>query len=170
VFDEGRLTEGNGNVVDCKNCIFIMTSNIGAKKVAELGGGVGFVNSEGSNKKSIIEKELKRKFTPEFLNRINKIVYFNDLTDDNLKDIVKLEINKLNKRLNDIEYNIEYSDDVVNYIHAEAVKEKKFGARPIIRLIQANIEDKVTELMLENDYHPQYVFHASCKDGEIVVQ
>ena len=170
VFDEGRLTEGNGNIVDCKNCIFIMTSNIGAKKVAELGGGVGFVSSEGSNKKSIIEKELKRKFTPEFLNRINKIVYFNDLTDDNLKDIVKLEINKLNKRLNDIEYNIEYSDDVVNYIHAEAVKEKKFGARPIIRLIQANIEDKVTELMLENDYHPQYVFHASCKDGEIVVQ
>ena len=170
VFDEGRLTEGNGNIVDCHNCIFIMTSNIGAKKSAELGNGVGFVSNEDINKKSIIEKELKRKFTPEFLNRINKIVYFNNLTDDNLKDIVKLEINKFNNKLNNIEYNIEYTDDVVNYIHAEAIKEKELGARPIIRLIQNNIEDQITELMLENDYEPKYVFHASCERNKIVIQ
>lgn len=170
VFDEGRLTEGNGNVVDCHNCIFIMTSNIGAKKAAELGNGLGFVNSEGKNKKSIIEKELKRKFTPEFLNRINKIVYFNNLTDDNLKNIVKLEINKFNSRLNNIEYNITYTDDVVNYIHAKAIKEKEFGARPIIKLIQTNIEDKITELMLENDYKPNYTFSASCNDNGIEIR
>lgn len=170
VFDEGRLTEGNGNVVDCHNCIFIMTSNIGAKKAAELGNGLGFVNSEGKNKKSIIEKELKRKFTPEFLNRINKIVYFNNLTDDNLKNIVKLEINKFNNRLNNIEYNITYTDDVVNYIHAKAIKEKEFGARPIIKLIQTNIEDKITELMLENDYKPNYTFSASCNDNGIEIR
>ena len=170
VFDEGRLTEGNGNIVDCHNCIFIMTSNIGAKKAAELGNGLGFVNSEGKNKKSIIEKELKRKFTPEFLNRINKIVYFNNLTDDNLKNIVKLEINKFNNRLNNIEYNITYTDDVVNYIHAKAIKEKEFGARPIIKLIQTNIEDKITELMLENDYKPNYTFSASCNDNGIEIR
>lgn len=170
VFDEGRLTEGNGNIVDCHNCIFIMTSNIGAKKAAELGNGLGFVNNEGKNKKSIIEKELKRKFTLEFLNRINKIVYFNNLTDDNLKNIVKLEINKFNNRLNSIEYNITYTDDVVNYIHAKAIKEKEFGARPIIKLIQTNIEDKITELMLENDYKPNYTFSASCNDNGIEIR
>ena len=69
-----------------------------------------------------------------------------------------------------IEYNIKYTDDVVNYIHAEAIKKKEFGARPIIRLIQTNIEDKITELMLTNDYKPRYVFHASCEGGEIVIK
>ena len=171
LFDEGRLTDSAGQVVNFKNVIVLMTSNIGARKASELGNGLGFVSNEDMNKKSIIDKELRRKFTPEFINRIDQIVYFNSLTDDNLKNIVKLEINKFNNRLNNIEYNIEYTDDVVNYIHAEAIKKKELGARPIIRLIQTNIEDKITELMLTNDYKPRYVFHASCEGGgEIVVK
>ena len=170
LFDEGRLTDSAGQVVNFKNVIVLMTSNIGARKASELGNGLGFVSNEDMNKKSIIDKELRRKFTPEFINRIDQIVYFNSLTDDNLKNIVKLEINKFNNRLNNIEYNIEYTDDVVNYIHAEAVKKKELGARPIIRLIQTNIEDKITELMLTNDYKPKYVFHASCESDEIVIK
>ena len=170
LFDEGRLTDSAGQVVNFKNVIVLMTSNIGARKASELGNGLGFVSNEDTNKKSIIDKELKRKFTPEFINRIDQIVYFNNLTDDNLKNIVKLEINKFNNRLNNIEYNIEYTDDVVNYIHAEAIKKKELGARPIIRLIQTNIEDKITELMLTNDYKPKYVFHASCEGDEIVIK
>lgn len=170
LFDEGRLTDSAGQVVNFKNVIVLMTSNIGARKASELGNGLGFVSNEDMNKKSIIDKELKRKFTPEFINRIDQIVYFNSLTDDNLKNIVKLEINKFNNRLNNIEYNIEYTDDVVNYIHAEAIKKKELGARPIIRLIQTNIEDKITELMLTNDYKPKYVFHASCEGDEIVIK
>ena len=170
LFDEGRLTDSAGQVVNFKNVIVLMTSNIGARKASELGNGLGFVSNEDMNKKSIIDKELRRKFTPEFINRIDQIVYFNSLTDDNLKNIVKLEINKFNNRLNNIEYNIEYTDDVVNYIHAEAIKKKELGARPIIRLIQTNIEDKITELMLTNDYKPKYVFHASCESDEIVIK
>ena len=170
LFDEGRLTDSAGQVVNFKNVIVLMTSNIGARKASELGNGLGFVSNEDMNKKSIIDKELKKKFTPEFINRIDQIVYFNSLTDDNLKNIVKLEINKFNNRLNNIEYNIEYTDDVVNYIHAEAIKKKELGARPIIRLIQTNIEDKITELMLTNDYKPKYVFHASCESDEIVIK
>lgn len=169
LFDEGRLTDSSGQIVNFKNVIVLMTSNIGARKAAELGSGLGFVSNEDSNKKSIIEKELKKKFTPEFLNRLDQIVYFNSLSDDNLKNIVKLEINKFNNRLNNIEYNITYTDDVVDYIHVEAVKKKEFGARPIIRLIQKNIEDKITELMLENEYKPNYTFSASCVNGEIVI-
>jgi ATP-dependent Clp protease ATP-binding subunit ClpC len=170
LFDEGRLTDSAGQIVNFKNVIVLMTSNIGARKAAELGNGLGFVSNEENNKKSIIDKELKKKFTPEFLNRLDQIVYFNALTDDNLKNIVKLEINKFNNRLNSIEYNIEYTDDVVDYIHVEAIKNKEFGARPIIRLIQNNIEDKITELMLENDYKPNYTFSASCEDGQIVIK
>ena len=170
LFDEGRLTDSSGQIVNFKNVIVLMTSNIGARKAAELGGGLGFVNNEDSNKKSIIEKELKKKFTPEFLNRLDQIVYFNSLNDDNLKNIVKLEINKFNNRLNNIEYNLVYSDDVVDHIHVEAVKKKEFGARPIIRLIQDNIEDKITELMLEHEYEPNYTFSASCENNEIVIR
>lgn len=170
VFDEGRLTEGNGNLIDCRNCIFIMTSNIGARRAAEMGQGLGFTPNENENKKSIINKELKKKFTPEFLNRIDKILYFNNLSNDNLKNIVKLEINKLNNKLNNIKYNIIYTDDVVNFIHAKAIEEKEYGARPINRLIQTNIEDKITELMLENDYEPNYEFSASCINNEVIVK
>ena len=169
IFDEGRLTESNGNVINCKNCVFIMTSNIGAKQAAELGGGLGFVSDEDANKKSIIEKQLKQKFAPEFLNRIDKIVYFNSLTDDNLKDIVKLEMNKFSKRLKEIKYNITYDESVVNYIHEEAIKQKEYGARPIIRLVQNNIEDLITDLILENDYSPEYTFSATCTNNHVTI-
>ena len=169
LFDEGRLTDSAGQVVNFKNVIVLMTSNIGARKAAELGNGIGFVENADSNKRTIIDKELKKKFTPEFINRLDKIVYFNSLTDDNLKDIVKLEINKFNKRLNSLEYNITYTDDVVTCIHTEALKSKEFGARPIIRLIQTDLEDKITDLMLANDYPPNYVFSASCSGDKIEV-
>lgn len=169
LFDEGRLTDSAGQVVNFKNVIVLMTSNIGARKAAELGNGVGFTTNQESNKKSIIDKELKKKFTPEFINRLDQIVYFNSLTDDNLKDIVKLEINKFNKRLNSLEYSIQYSDDVVTHIHAQALEKKEFGARPIIRLIQTELEDKITDLMLTNDYPRSYAFSASCEGDEVKI-
>jgi ATP-dependent Clp protease ATP-binding subunit ClpC len=169
LFDEGRLTDSAGQVVNFKNVIVLMTSNIGARKASELGNGVGFTTNQESNKKSIIDKELKRKFTPEFINRLDQIVYFNSLTDDNLKDIVKLEINKFNKRLNSLEYSIHYSDDVVTHIHAQALEKKEFGARPIIRLIQTELEDKITDLMLTNDYPRSYAFSASCEGNEVKI-
>jgi len=170
LFDEGRLTDSAGQVVNFKNVIVLMTSNIGAKQAAEFGGGVGFVTDETTNKKSIIEKQLKQKFTPEFLNRIDKIVYFNTLTNDNLKDIVKLEINKFGKRLKEIKYNITYDDSVVSYIHEQAIKQKEFGARPIIRLVQNNIEDVITDLILENEYEPEYAFTATCSNNHIEIK
>ena len=115
------------------------------------------------------EKQLKQKFTPEFLNRIDKIVYFNTLSDDNLREIVKLEINKFGKRLKEIKYNIKYDDSVVNYIHEQALKQKEYGARPIIRLVQNNLEDAITDLILENDYEPEYAFSATCVNNHISI-
>ena len=170
LFDDGRLTDGAGQVINFKNVIVLMTSNIGAKQAAELGDGVGFVTDKLANKKSIIEKQLKQKFAPEFLNRIDKIVYFNELTDDNLRDIVTLEINKFGKRLKEINYNIKYDDKVVSYIHEQAIKQKEFGARPILRLIQNNIEDTITDLILEHEYEPEYTFSATCESGKIRIK
>lgn len=170
LFDEGRLTDGSGQLINFKNVIVMMTSNVGVKQANELGGGVGFTNDESSNKKAIIDKQIKQKFAPEFLNRIDKIVFFNDLTDDNLREIVKLEINNFNKRLHDVKYTLKYGDDVIDFIHAEALKQKKFGARPIIRLVQNDIEDLITDLMLENDYKPEYEFTATCKNDKIVIE
>ena len=170
LFDEGRLTDSGGQIVNFKNVIILMTSNIGAKEASELGGGVGFVNDENINKKTIIEKQLKKTFTPEFINRIDQIVYFNSLTDENLKEIVKLEIEKLNNRLKDLKYSITYTDEVVDFIHELAIKQKEYGARPIIRLIQDNIEDKITDLLLLSDYNENYVFKANVENGKINIK
>ena len=170
LFDEGRLTDSSGQIVNFKNVIVLMTSNIGAKQASEFGGGVGFTTDEEANKKSIIEKSLKKKFTPEFLNRIDKIVYFNPLTDDNLKSIVKLEVKKLDNRLHELHYGLHCDEKVVDYLHVKAVSQKEFGARPIIRLVQDNLEDKITDLMLENDYKQDYVFSATCTDNKIVIK
>lgn len=170
LFDEGRLTDSSGQIVNFKNVIVLMTSNIGAKQAADFGNGLGFVTNEEANKKAIIEKQLKQKFAPEFLNRLDKIIYFNALTEDNLKDIVKLEINKFSRRLKEIKYDLKYDESVVNFIHEQAIKQKEFGARPIIRLIQNNLEDAITDMILENDYAPEYVFSATYNNNHIEIK
>lgn len=170
LFDDGRLTDSSGQIVNFKNVIVLMTSNIGAKAASDFGNGLGFVENKGMNKRSIIDKELKKKFTPEFLNRLDKIVYFNDLTDDNMRDIVKIELEKLNKRMRDINYNLVYDDSVISYVQEKAKETNGMGARPILRVIQNDIEDKVTDLMLENDYTPNYSFSASSLGASINIK
>ena len=170
LFDEGRLTDSSGVVVNFKNVVILMTSNVGAKKASELGGGIGFNSSPDSNKKSIVDRELRKKFTPEFLNRIDKIVHFNFLTDENLYEIVKLESYKFIKRMNDLGFNVSISEEVYDKIHKMSLEKKEYGARPIIRLIQDNIEDKVTEMMLENDYEKGKVFEIFLENNEIKIE
>lgn len=169
LFDEGRLTDSSGQVVNFKNVIVLMTSNIGAKEASELGKGVGFLPNEDENKKSIVEKQLKRTFTPEFINRIDKIVFFNSLTDENLYEIVKLELEKFIKRLHEINYSLEYDENTVKYLFNLAKQEKEYGARPIIRIIQNNIEDVITDLILRNDYTKNYIFKTQINDGKLII-
>lgn len=170
LFDDGRLTDGSGQVINFKNVIVLMTSNIGAQKALDFGKGIGFSQNKETNSKNIVEKELKHQFTPEFLNRIDKIVHFNTLSDDNLRDIVKLEINKFNTRLNRIGYSIECTDDVINKFHQQAIKQKEMGARPILRMIQDELEDNVTDLLLRKEYGNGYCFKASLIDETIKIK
>ena len=170
LFDEGRLTDSSGQIINFKNVIVLMTSNIGAKEAAEMGKGMGFVNDETNNKQSIVKKKLKQTFTPEFINRIDQIVYFNSLSDDNLRNIIKLEIEKFNKRLSEISFGFSYDESVVDYLFSFAIKEKEYGARPIIRLIQDNIEDKITDLILLNEYDKNYVFKSTVENGKLRIE
>lgn len=151
LFDEGRLTDNNGTTVNFKNVIVIMTSNVGAKQASELGNGVGFQSNEEENKKAIIEKSLKNKFNPEFLNRIDKIIHFNSLTDENIKAITALELEKLTNRVKENGVNLTYNSDVVDYVFKKAILEKEYGARPVMRIIQDNISDKIVDMVLESD-------------------
>lgn len=162
LFDEGRLTDNTGYVVDFKNVIIIMTSNVGAKELEENGDGIGF-NKNINISSDTIRKAIKKKFKPEFINRINKIIYFNDLNESDIKSIIKLEIEKLESRLNDAEYYINndfYSDKLINFIYNK-VKTNKYGARSIIRIIESEIEDKIVDIILNNSISKGYIFNAN---------
>ena len=161
MFDEGRMTDNKGVTVDFKNVIVIMTSNVGAKEVDERGNGIGFVTNEEDLKKDIIEKELKRKFKPEFINRIDKVIYFNKLTDENIKLIINLEIDKIRKRLEAMGYGLEddlQDTELFNTIYNNVMEKKNMGARPIIRELQTLIEDKVTDYIIDNDIENGHIF------------
>ena len=169
LFDEGRLTDSSGQIVNFKNVLVIMTSNVGTKQASELGKGIGFTSDKNNNEKSIIDKSLKKTFTPEFLNRIDQVVYFNSLSDDNLKKIVELELKKFINRMNEIDFNFTYDENVITFLHDLAIKEKEYGARPILRIIQNYIEDEVTELMLKNEYEHNYTFNATIENGKLQI-
>ncbi|MCD8208967.1 MAG: ATP-dependent Clp protease ATP-binding subunit [Bacteroidales bacterium] len=164
VFDDGRLTDNKGNIVDFSNVIVIMTSNVGAAEVSARGGGIGFVTDRETLSTSIIEKSLKKKFKPEFLNRIDKVIYFNSLTDENIKNIILLEIDKVREKVENIGYKLDESlmdDAMATRIQELMKKEKDFGARPVARKVQAEIEDKITDYLINNDVKRGHVFTAS---------
>ena len=169
ILDDGFLTDNTGNKVDFTNTIILLTSNVGTKQASESRS-IGFGGSDDENKREIIEKELKKKFPPEFINRLSDVVYFNSLTEDNLKKIIQIELDKLNKRLIDIKYTLKYSEDVINYILNYIKKDIEYGARPILRAIQELIENKITDLLLENDYKEWYEFNANIIDNEIILK
>ena len=151
ILDDGVLTDGLGNMVDFTNTIIIMTSNIGAEMVMNFGTPIGFSSTKNTSdrEKEIIMKEMKKHFKPEFLNRIDDIVFFNNLTSDDLKKIVKLEITNLEKRLVD-NYQIIFDDTVIERIF-ELNTEENYGARPIKRLIEKEIENYLTDEILKGN-------------------
>lgn len=153
ILDEGHLTDSFGRKVNFTNTIVIMTSNVGAKKVSEFGGGVGF-STTGSDeqkyevRKTMIQKSLKQQFNPEFLNRIDDIILFNSLNEETLKKIIGIEINKLSNRLIDKGYKISFDKTLIDRIF-ELNSQEEYGARPLKRIIQNLIEDYLSEEILK---------------------
>lgn len=169
VLDEGFLTDNSGMKVDFRNVIIIFTSNVGAKTASDFSKVIGFVDDEGKNTKKVISKELKNKFPPEFLNRLNDIIYFNNLTDNDLEKIIGLELKKSQNRINKIGYELKYNDDVVKYLLNIVKEEKEFGARPVIRTIQTEIEDRITDMLLDKEYEQQHIFNVTCNENKIAI-
>jgi ATP-dependent Clp protease ATP-binding subunit ClpC len=152
VLDDGQLTDGLGRKVDFKNTLIIMTSNIGARQLKDFGAGVGFattsrVQNEDEANKAVIEKALKRTFSPEFLNRIDDVVIFNSLTKENIFEIIDILMKGVMKRLSNLGFNLELTEDAKSFL-ADKGYDVQFGARPLHRAIQKYLEDPLAEEIL----------------------
>ena len=153
VLDEGRLTDSNGRVVDFTNTIIVMTSNVGARKLADFGTGIGFSTAssmleEQAKMDGIIKKELKNKFSPEFLNRLDDIIVFDQLDSEHVLSIVDIELRKFIDRMSMQGYTFKFSKPTKEFLAKEGY-DPKYGARPIKRAIQRYVEDAVADAILD---------------------
>ena len=156
ILDEGHVTDSLGRKVDFRNSIIILTSNIGTRDLKDFGDGVGFgTSAKKSNTdaraRATIESALKKAFSPEFLNRIDDIIIFNALEKEDIKKIIDLELNKLYKRLEKLNYKVQLTDEAKDFI-AEKGWDKDFGARPLKRAIQKYIEDLLAEMLVNKQF------------------
>jgi len=152
VLDEGRMTDGNGRLIDFRNTVIIMTSNAGTRQLKEFGRGIGFQSGvdgglNKDNARSIIQKSLSRQFAPEFLNRIDEIVTFDPLGPDAVRKIAAIEAGKLADRLKSTGISLQFSDDAIALVASRGY-DVQYGARPIRRALQSLVEDPVCEMLL----------------------
>ena len=174
ILDDGRLTDAKGRHVNFKNTVIIMTSNVGASMITTQGK-LGFTTAENAHKdkyeklKETVNEELKKAFRPEFLNRIDDIIVFNHLQKEEIRQIVDLMMKDLFKRLSERDLSIEVTDEVKDFLAKDGYSEA-YGARPLRRLIQRKIEDKLAEEILTNAYEPGDVIVLKLKDDEIVFE
>ncbi len=155
MLDEGNITDSHGRKVSFKNCVILMTSNVGTKVVKDFGAGVGFgtkskMDSQVDNIKATLEAELKKKFAPEFINRLDEIIYFKDLGKEEILKIVELELVKTLNRGKEIGFTIEVTETMKEHL-VEVGYDPSFGARPLKRAIQRWIDDSITEYIIQND-------------------
>ena len=155
MLDDGHVTDSHGRKVSFKNCIILMTSNVGTKLIKDFGTGVGFSTKNKENVreeeiKGILEKELKNKFAPEFINRLDEIIYFKDLGKEEILKIVDLELVKTIKRASDIGYPTEITETLKEHL-VEVGYDPKYGARPLKRAIQRWVDDIITDYIIENN-------------------
>lgn len=173
VLDDGHLTDSLGRRINFKNCVIIMTSNLGVKKLQDFGTGVGFKTTsntyiEEEKKRDVLKKELQKFFAPEFLNRIDEVVVFNSLKKEDILQIVNLEFEKLNKRLSELKYNITIDDTIRNMI-SEVGFDEMYGARPLKRAIQDKVEDFISEEVIKGTIKENGTYYISYKDEKVVL-
>jgi ATP-dependent Clp protease ATP-binding subunit ClpC len=172
MLDEGHLTDSLGRKINFKNCLIIMTSNIGVKKLQDFGTGIGFSSNAYSNeeqKKEILKKEMKNYFSPEFLNRIDDVIVFNSLNEESIKKIVDIELKKLMGRLSELKLIFKYDDKLVSHI-AKIGYDELYGARPIKRAIQDQIEDLVSEEVLNGNVIEGKQYSLSVKSDKVFIK
>jgi ATP-dependent Clp protease ATP-binding subunit ClpC len=154
VLDDGQLTDSVGRKINFKNTVIIMTSNNGSRQLKDFGTGIGFntkvkEDQKREQEKEVIEKELKKTFAPEFLNRIDEIITFNSLTKEDIYKIIDIELEKVIGRIRKMDFDLELSDEAKEYI-SEKGYDPEYGARPLKRAIQKYIEDPLTEEIIKS--------------------
>jgi ATP-dependent Clp protease ATP-binding subunit ClpC len=155
ILDEGTVTDGLGRKINFKNTLIILTSNVGQRKLSEFGPGIGFVSVDSKKEKARIEgeillrKELEKTFSPEFLNRLDEIIYFEELTKESIIKILDVEIEKMKPRFESIGFKIKLTDPLKNKI-ADVGYDPKYGARPLKRVLQKYVEDTIASMMVQN--------------------
>jgi len=174
VLDDGHLTDSLGRKINFKNCVIIMTSNIGVRKLQEFGTGIGFGTVaksyvEEEQKRDMLKKELQKFFAPEFLNRIDEVVVFKSLNREDVKKIVFLEVNRLQKRLTGLKYNFTFDESVIDLI-AEVGYDEIYGARPLKRAIQDKIEDFISEEVLKGSLIEDTQYKLIVVDKEVKIE
>lgn len=155
ILDDGVLTDSTGDKVNFKNTIIIMTSNVGTRQLSEFGTGIGFKDQNDGDEaaEQVIRKALNKRFAPEFLNRIDKIVTFNQLKKQDIRKITDLELSKLDKRLENLNIRVQYSDKARDFV-AEKGFDPKLGARPLKRAIAQDIEEMITDGIISGEVQP----------------
>jgi ATP-dependent Clp protease ATP-binding subunit ClpC len=174
LLDEGYMTDSFGRKINFKNCLIIMTSNIGVKKMQEFGAGIGFgksnnVYADQELKKQMLNKELKNYFAPEFINRLDEIIVFNTLKDEDVKKIVMVEIDKLTKRLLGLKLNITFDQSVIDFV-AKVGFDEVYGARPLKRAIQEKLEDYISDEVLKGNIKEQKLYTIRMEKENVICE
>jgi len=172
ILDDGHVTDSLGRKINFKNTLIILTSNLGVKKLQDFGTGIGFSSNSYSNeeaKKQMLMKEMKNFFSPEFLNRIDDTIVFNSLSQEDIKKITGIELNKLVTRLVDMKYNISYDESLVEYLSKIGFDEL-YGARPLKRAIQDKVEDLLSEEVLTGKLVEGKTYLIKVIDEQVVIQ
>ncbi len=172
ILDDGRLTDSQGRTVDFKNTVIIMTSNVGARLITDKQASLGFTEDkekESENIKDIVMGELKNTFRPEFLNRIDDIIVFNKLTQDEIKEIAAKMLDNLKERLKALEIEVDFTDNAITEI-SNAGYDENYGARPLRRAITSKIEDELSEKILDGSVSKNNKITCDFKDGKFVFE
>ena len=172
MLDDGHMTDGLGRKINFKNCIIIMTSNLGVKKLQDFGNGVGFSNSNNAFvneelRKDTLQKELKKFFAPEFLNRIDDTIIFKSLGKDDVGKIVAIELDKLKVRLDNMKYQITFDESISDMI-CKVGFDEMYGARPLKRAIQDKVEDFISEEVLKGNLKEGIKYILTTTDGDTI--
>ena len=176
VLDEGRMTDGNGRLVDFRNTVIIMTSNAGTRQLKDFGRGVGFGASASTGlmksdkdkqyARDIVQKALSKQFSPEFLNRLDEIITFDQLDLDAIKRIIDVELKGLYQRIEQIGYHIDLSDEAKEFVATKGY-DVQFGARPLKRAIQNYLEDGISDIIVNGDKQPGDTIHITLNEDRL---
>lgn len=169
VFEDGVLTDAQGTTVDCKNAIFIMTSNIGARQIQKRGN-LGFQSGRNSSREKLVEQvmtQVKQTFAPEFINRLDEVIIFDELTNDDLQAIIELQLTNLNTMLASRSLSVTMTADARDWLIEKTFADRSYGARPLKRALQRYVEDELSEALIQGDITEEIEVEIVLKDDKL---